>query len=214
MPFTAIEIFVLLFSLIGPLKPTVILAGAAANSDASDAEVRAIAFRATVAAASILTVFFFLGEVVLNAFKVSIPAFQIGGAIVVFIFAIQTILEDPQRSKQEGQSIKLSPNMSVYPLAMPLMASPAALILIISLVSSTDGFMPLIPLIICAALVVSIDYVFMRNCRKIASMLSPPVMLTLGKVIAILLVGLSVELVFVGLDAWGVVSVEGLKASG
>ena len=198
MPFTAIEIFVLLFSLIGPLKPTVILAGAAANSDASDAEVRAIAFRATVAAASIL----------------SIPAFQIGGAIVVFIFAIQTILEDPQRSKQEGQSIKLSPNMSVYPLAMPLMASPAALILIISLVSSTDGFMPLIPLIICAALVVSIDYVFMRNCRKIASMLSPPVMLTLGKVIAILLVGLSVELVFVGLDAWGVVSVEGLKASG
>jgi small neutral amino acid transporter SnatA (MarC family) len=54
----------------------------------------------------------------------------------------------------------------------------------------------------------------MRNCLRIARALSPAVMLTLGKIIAILLVGLSVELMFVGLNSWGVVSIAGLKASG
>ena len=53
----------------------------------------------------------------------------------------------------------------------------------------------------------------MRNCVRIASALSPAVMLTVGKIIAILLVGLAIELVFVGLNSWGVVSIEGLKAS-
>jgi len=192
----------------------VILAAAASSSEASDAEVRGIAFRAAVTAASILATFIVLGEFALDLFKVSIPAFQIGGALVLLVFALQTIIEDPERAKQEGKSAALSQNMAVYPLAMPLMSSPAVLILIVSLVGASKGFMQLIPLIVSIAIVMVIDYLFMRNCLKIAKVLSPPVMLTLGKIIAILLVGLSVELMFVGLNGWGLVAIEGLKASG
>ena len=212
--FSPFELFLLIWAIIGPLKPTVILAAAASSSGASDAEVRGIAFRAVVTAASILATFIVLGEFALDLFKVSIPAFQIGGAIVLLIFALQTVIEDPERAKQEGKSAALSQNMAVYPLAMPLMSSPAVLILIVSLVGASKGFMQLIPLIVSIAIVMVIDYLFMRNCLKIAKVLSPPVMLTLGKIIAILLVGLSVELMFVGLNSWGVVAIEGLKASG
>ena len=212
--FSPLELFLLIWAVIGPLKPTVILAAAASSSGASDAEVRGIAFRAVVTAASILATFIVLGEFALDLFKVSIPAFQIGGAIVLLIFALQTVIEDPERAKQEGKSAALSQNMAVYPLAMPLMSSPAVLILIVSLVGASKGFMQLIPLIVSIAIVMVIDYLFMRNCLKIAKALSPAVMLTLGKIIAILLVGLSVELMFVGLNSWGVVAIEGLKASG
>jgi multiple antibiotic resistance protein len=211
--FSPFELFLLIWAIIGPLKPTVILAAAASSSEASDAEVRGIAFRAVVTAASILATFIVLGEFALDLFKVSIPAFQIGGAIVLLIFALQTIIEDPERAKQEGKSAALSQNMAVYPLAMPLMSSPAVLILIVSLVGASKGFMQLIPLIVSIAIVMVIDYLFMRNCLKIAKALSPPVMLTLGKIIAILLVGLSVELMFVGLNGWGLVAIEGLKAT-
>ena len=212
--FSPLELFLLIWAVIGPLKPTVILAAAASSSGASDAEVRGIAFRAVVTAASILATFIVLGEFALDLFKVSIPAFQIGGAIVLLIFALQTVIEDPERAKQEGKSAALSQNMAVYPLAMPLMSSPAVLILIISLVGASEGFLPLIPLIVSTAVIMVIDYLFMRNCLRIARALSPAVMLTLGKIIAILLVGLSVELMFVGLNSWGVVAIEGLKASG
>ena len=212
--FSPFELFILMWAVIGPLKPTVVLAAAATSAGAGDAEVRPIALRAAVTAASILGTFIVLGEFALDLFKVSIPAFQIGGALVLLVFALQTIVEDPERAKQEGRSVSLSPNMAVYPLAMPLMSSPAVLILIVSLVGASKGFMQLIPLIVCIAIVMVIDYLFMRNCLKIAKALSPPVMLTLGKIIAILLVGLAVELMFVGLNSWGVVAIEGLKASG
>ena len=191
--FSPLELFLLIWAVIGPLKPTVILAAAASSSGASDAEVRGIAFRAVVTAASILATFIVLGEFALDLFKVSIPAFQIGGAIVLLIFALQTIIEDPERAKQEGKSAALSQNMAVYPLAMPLMSSPAVLILIVSLVGASKGFMQLIPLIVCIAIVMVIDYLFMRNCLKIAKALSPAVMLTLGKIIAILLVFLIIN---------------------
>ena len=214
MTFSPFEIFFLLWAIIGPLKPTVVLAAAATSSGAGKAEVRPIALRAAVTAASILGTFIVLGEFALDLFKVSIPAFQIGGALVLLVFALQTIVEDPERAKQEGRSLSLSPNMAVYPLAMPLMSSPAVLILIVDLVAESDGFRPLIPLIVSTALIMLIDYVFMRNCLRIARALSPSVMLTLGKIIAILLVGLAVELMFVGLNSWGVVAIEGLKATG
>lgn len=212
--FSPFELFLLMWAVIGPLKPTVVLAAAASSSGATEAEVRPIALRAVVTAASILGAFIVLGEFALDLFKVSIPAFQIGGALVLLVFALQTIIEDPERAKQEGRSVSLSPNMAVYPLAMPLMSSPAVLILIISLVGASEGFLPLIPLIVSTAVIMVIDYLFMRNCLRIARALSPAVMLTLGKIIAILLVGLSVELMFVGLNSWGVVSIAGLKASG
>ena len=212
--FNPFELFLLMWAVIGPLKPTVVLAAAASSSEATEAEVRPIALRAVVTAASILGAFIVLGEFALDLFKVSIPAFQIGGALVLLVFALQTIIEDPERAKQEGRSVSLSPNMAVYPLAMPLMSSPAVLILIISLVGASEGFLPLIPLIVSTAVIMVIDYLFMRNCLRIARALSPAVMLTLGKIIAILLVGLSVELMFVGLNSWGVVAIEGLKASG
>ena len=212
--FSPLELFLVMWAIIGPLKPTVVLASAAANSDASEREVRSIALRATLAAASILGAFIVLGEFALDLFKVSIPAFQIGGALVLLVFAMQTILEDPERAKQEGKNVGLSPNIAIYPLAMPLMSSPAVLILIISLVGAHNGLVSLVPLIGSIAIILLIDYVFMRNCLKIARVLSPPVMLTLGKIIAILLVGLAVELMFVGLNSWGVVSIDGLKATG
>ena len=212
--FSPFELFILMWAVIGPLKPTVILASAASSSGATEDEVHSIALRAAVTAASILGAFILFGEFALDLFKVSVPAFQIGGAIVLLVFALQAIVEDPERAKQEGKSASLSQNMAIYPLAMPLMSSPAVLILIISLVGATDGFIPLIPLIVSTAVIIVIDYLFMRNCLRIAKALSPGVMMTLGKIIAILLVGLAVELMFVGLNSWGVVSIEGLKATG
>ena len=111
-------------AIIGPLKPTVILASAASSSGADPAAVRNVALRAALTASSILLVFIVLGEFLLNMFKVSIPAFQIGGAIVLLIFALQTIIEDPEKAKQQGHGLSISPSFAIYPLAIPLMLWP------------------------------------------------------------------------------------------
>ncbi len=214
MSFSPIELFFLLFATIGPIKPVVILASAASASNADDEFVKQVAKRAVITAAGVLFTFLVLGELLLNAFKVSIPAFQIGGAIILFVFALQVVIEDPGKSKAEGAALKPSLDMSAYPLAIPLMSSPATLIIIISLVAESDGFGPLMPLIGLICFFMVFNYFCLRYSMWIASKLSAPVTMVIGKVLATCLVGLAVELLFVGLNAWGVVSIEGLKAAG
>jgi multiple antibiotic resistance protein len=94
----------LLFATIGPLKPMVILASASAN--ASPEFVKQVALRSVITAAAILALFFVLGEALLDVFKVSIPAFQIGGAIILFVFALQVVIEDPEKARIEGRLIE------------------------------------------------------------------------------------------------------------
>jgi multiple antibiotic resistance protein len=94
----------LLFATIGPLKPMVILASASAN--ASPEFVKQVALRSVITAAAILALFFVLGEALLDVFKVSIPAFQIGGAIILFVFALQVVIEDPEKARAEGRLIE------------------------------------------------------------------------------------------------------------
>jgi len=210
MSFSTAELFLLLFATIGPAKPTVILAAATLNSPPEF--IKQVAFRAVVTAAGVLVLFIVLGEGLLDAFKVSIPAFQIGGAIILFVFALQTVIEDPEKVKAEGKAIEPSINMSAYPLAIPLMSSPAALIVIISMVAQSDGYADLLPLIAIIAFFMVFNYVCLRYCQAIASRMNPGVTMVVAKVLAVLLVGLAVELMFVGLNSWGVVEITGLKA--
>lgn len=210
MSFSTAELFFLLFATIGPGKPMIILAAATQNSPPEI--IRQIAFRAVVIAASVLAVFILLGEALLDAFKVSIPAFQIGGAIILFVFALQTVIEDPEKSKAAGIAIEPSASMAAYPLAIPLMASPAALIVVISIVAQKDSYADLLPLIGLIFFFMIFDYVGLRYCRVITSKMNPGVTLAVVKVLAVILVGLAVELMFVGLNGWGVVTITGLKA--
>jgi len=210
MSFSPAELFLLLFATIGPAKPMAILA--AATLDSPPAFVKQVAFRAVITAAGILALFLVAGEALLDGFKVSVPAFQIGGAIILFVFALKTVIEDPGKGTADGGKIEPSLNMSAYPLAIPLMSSPAALIVIISMVAQSDSYRDLLPLIGLIAFFMVFNYVCLRYCQAIAKRMNPGVTIVVAKVLAVCLVGLSVELLFVGLNAWGVVDIDGLKA--
>lgn len=210
MSFSIAELFLLLFATIGPVKPMVILA--AATRDSSPEFVKQVAFRAVVTAAAVLALFIVVGEGLLDAFKVSVPAFQIGGGIILFVFALSTVIEDPGKAKADGKKIEPSLDMSAYPLAIPLMSSPATLVVIISMVAQSEGFASLVPLITLIIFFMILNYFALRYCQVIASRMNPGVTMVVAKVLAVCLVGLSVELVFVGLNGWGVVEIAGLKA--
>ena len=210
MSFSIAELFLLLFATIGPTKPMVILA--AATRDSSPEFVKQVAFRAVVTAAAVLALFIMVGEGLLDAFKVSVPAFQIGGGIILFVFALSTVIEDPGKAKAEGKKIEPSLDMSAYPLAIPLMSSPATLVVIISMVAQSQGFADLVPLITLIIFFMILNYFALRYCQVVASKMNPGVTMVVAKVLAVCLVGLSVELVFVGLNGWGIVEITGLKA--
>ena len=77
MDFNPGEVFLLLFATIGPLKATIVCA--TMNAEASPEFLKKVALRSVLIAAIVCIVFAVLGETILRVFKVSIPAFQIGG---------------------------------------------------------------------------------------------------------------------------------------
>jgi multiple antibiotic resistance protein len=185
---------------------------AAATIDSPPGFVKQVAFRAVVTATSVLALFIVVGEALLDTFKVSVPAFQIGGAIILFVFALKTVIEDPGKDRADGKKLEPSLDMSAYPLAIPLMSSPAALVVIISITAQSEGYAELVPLIALIGFFMVLDYFALRYCKVVASKMNPGVTMVIAKVLAVCLVGLAVELVFVGLNGWGVVKITGLKA--
>ena len=141
MEFNHAEIIVLLLAAIGPLKVTIVCAGLTA--DASPEFLERVAFRSVAIASSVCLLFAVLGEAILRLFKVSIPAFQIGGGIIVLLFSLEMVMGGKQGSKDgaggSGEAnAELSLDIAAYPLAIPLMASVSGLVAIVSLLAQRD----------------------------------------------------------------------------
>ena len=77
--------------------------------------------------ALILTFFVVAGEIVLTAIEIPLAAFQIAGGIVLFLFALTMIFGD-SKPEEEIQMLSKVSETAVFPLAVPSLASPGAML--------------------------------------------------------------------------------------
>lgn len=86
-----------------------------------------IAFQATAVAFCVLLFFVVVGELILNAMKVPLPAFQIAGGIVLFLFALSMIFGE-SKPDEEVRLAKSVSDQAIYPVAIPSIAGPGAML--------------------------------------------------------------------------------------
>jgi MarC family integral membrane protein len=96
----------------------------------------AIVAKALVTAAVILLIFAVLGQQIIKFFHVSVPALQIAGGVILFVFALDLVLG---HSHEEHFAAHDPRAMAVYPLAMPLIASPQAIVAVVVTMSRLPG---------------------------------------------------------------------------
>ncbi len=92
---------------------------------------REAAIRGTTLGAAILFLFALVGDVLLEALGIGIPAFRIAGGILLFFLALDMIFASPTglraRTVREQEEISYEHDVSVFPLAIPLVAGPGAI---------------------------------------------------------------------------------------
>lgn len=136
-----LNVFVVLFVVIDPVGLAPIFG--ALSRGGSPAYRRRMAVKAVLLATGILYVFAFTGDWLLQALGISVPAFKIAGGLLLFLVAIDMVFarQSGLRSTtvREQEEARFKEDISVFPLAFPLLAGPGALTTVLLLVGETRG---------------------------------------------------------------------------
>jgi multiple antibiotic resistance protein len=98
---------------------------------------RLVALKAVGIATGVLLFFLIAGQLLLEAMQIPLPAFQAAGGLVLLLFALSMIFGESKPDQETKLSQDLSKsdlaNLAVYPLAIPSIASPGAMMAIVML---------------------------------------------------------------------------------
>ncbi|MBW2741573.1 MAG: MarC family protein [Deltaproteobacteria bacterium] len=134
---------------------------------------RKMAGVASLAACLILIFFSLTGDFVLNLFKIGLPAFQVAGGLIFFIYALQMLQLIPSgiktTHKEEQEGIEKN-NVSIVPLATPMLAGPGAITAVLVRQQNPENSVSnalLFIAIITACLVIYFVFYFGEWIRKV-----------------------------------------------
>ena len=146
--------FITLFVVLDPPGCAPIYAGL--TTGASPEQKRSMAVRACLIAGAILLVFALFGERLLAALHIDLDSFRTAGGIMLFLIALDMVFEKrTQRREQRAEKVMATPeveDVSVFPMAMPMLAGPGAIASVMLLEGGTEGLQG--SLIVLAALLV------------------------------------------------------------
>ena len=136
-----VSAFITLFVVIDPPGCAPIYAGL--TKAASAAQARTMAIRACFIAAIILLIFALFGEQLLAALHIQLDSFRIAGGLMLFWIAFEMVFEKrTQRREERAEKIAATPeveDVSVFPMAMPMLAGPGAIAAIMLLMNNAAG---------------------------------------------------------------------------
>ncbi|WP_412048576.1 MULTISPECIES: MarC family protein [unclassified Hoeflea] len=127
------EQFVTLWVVIDPIGTIPVFVAITASMSSSERVKTAI--RAALIAACVLLFFLVAGQFLLEALDISLPAFQIAGGLILFLFALTMIFDTskPEAETAEAKKLADAHTVAVFPLAVPSLASPGAMLAIVLL---------------------------------------------------------------------------------
>ncbi|MEY4744543.1 MAG: hypothetical protein RL272_488 [Candidatus Parcubacteria bacterium] len=151
------------------------------------AERERLATAAVIRAGVILTIFVFLGNAVLSAFHISLESFRIAGGLILVLLGLQILFG----LNVENERLEEESDISVVPLAMPLIAGPGMITSAVILSKEYGYFLTLAGIVANLAL----TKIFFHYSGVILKLLGKKGSLAFAKVMGLILVAIGVEFI-------------------
>ena len=103
---------------------------------------RQVAFLAALVTAGNLLAFIVVGQILLEALGISLISFQIAGGIVLFLFALTMIFGPSKPESDMAEGDKARRDVAVFPIAVPSLASPGAMLAVVLLTDNNRYSIP------------------------------------------------------------------------
>lgn len=155
-----------------------------------------------VAASSILIIFCLGGEQVLSLFGISVPAFQITGGIIFFLYALQMLQILPVGMKttmEEEQETMEKENIALVPMGIPFIAGPGAITNVLLWRQLASDFSYLVALILAVITASVVTYLTLRFGVSISKFLGYSGIRVISRLMGLLLAAMAVQFIAQGI---------------
>jgi multiple antibiotic resistance protein len=170
---------------------------------------RSFALRAVLVAGAVLLAFLIGGQFLLESLGLRLGSFQVAGGIVLFLFALSMIFGEPKPSQEIEAAERDHLAGAVFPLAMPSIASPGAMLAIVILTDNHSN--PVSDQIVTAALLVLIlvvTLILLLMAGKMGRLMGTTGASVISRVMGIILATVAVDATLGGLDALGILNLS------
>jgi len=159
---------------------------------------RQVARRSTVAAGIVLWLFTLIGGKLLATLGISLSAFRIAGGLLLFKIAVDMVFAQRERETEEEQAEAMAKeDISIFPLAIPLMAGPGAMASVMILAGEGALLHPMGSGIVlaCTTIVLVMCWAALRLAERIAKVLGTTGINVVTRILGVLLAALAVQYV-------------------
>jgi len=196
-----LSIFVVMWAVIDPIGTVPVFIAITKRYDL--AEKKFIAKQASIISFLILASFLIAGEFVLRNMGVPIAAFQTSGGVILFLFAINMIFGS-SKPEEEIELIKDGNETAVFPLAIPSIASPGAILAVVLLSegassSSSSSVIYNSTIMLIVSVILVINYMFMRLSDKILLKIGKSGAIVISKIMGLILASMAANNILMGI---------------
>ena len=173
------------------------------TSGVAAAQRRAMAVRAVGVAAAILVVFALFGEDLLKGLGISLASFRIAGGIMLFLIALEMVFER-RTERREDRAAKVSAehveDVSIFPMAMPMIAGPGSIASVMLLMARNDGLQRSLVVMAALATILALTLLSLLAAGTIMRWLGARIEAVITRLLGVLLAALAVQFVMDGLQ--------------
>jgi multiple antibiotic resistance protein len=203
---TAILAFTTLFATVGPIDVAVMYAALSANSP--PARRRAMALRGTLVATVILLFFALFGRTMLDHLGISLAALRTAGGILLLLIAIDMVFARSSggvsTTADENREAAGKADLSVFPLATPLIAGPGAMGAVLLLMANTEGQPQLqMVVLLTLGLVMFITLAALLGANHLQKYIGVTGLYVISRVFGVILAALAVQFIIDGIGQSG-----------
>ena len=200
--------FASLFALIDPIGNAVMFASLTANDDSKHR--RKMAFKGVFVATLVLLMFMFIGESLLTRLGISLAALRTSGGILLLILAIDMVFAihsgGTSTTDEEEKEARKSDDISVFPLATPLIAGAGSISAVILLHANAQGVIAVeLAIVIALLIIMFITWVLLLVSTQVHKILGATGLNVITRILGVILAALAVQFIFDGLLQSGLV---------
>lgn len=195
-------IFGALFSVMNPLGTVPIFVSLTEGETKS--YINKTSFLTSINVFVILVISFFIGKYVLAFFGISLNALKVAGGLVIassgFALLKGEFSKNRGMNKERKKAAHERERISLTPLAIPMMAGPGSISLLISLNEEFNNTSQIITTLFAVLIVCVICYVMLRSSQYIVKALGSNGINSISRIIGFIVIALGIEYFWAGLS--------------